>query len=150
MSRGTDRDRRLEDDGPYDRRIIGYLGGDRNQPWNCHCVRAAWHALASIWSDEDKAEFVVDCHRLITAAREAGNDAVRLKLISDEARRQIWEIPSKLPVDGYEDISTWRWQYPNCLTADEIEKRLMAEITRMDLMGWWMQLESSAAEGGNL
>jgi hypothetical protein len=137
MSRGTDRDRRLEDDGPYDRRIVGFLGGDRNEPWNAHCVRAAWHCLFRIWTDDDRAEFVVDCRRLITAARAVSNDPVRLKLLSDETHRLVWEIPEKLPVNGYPDLSTWRWEYQDCLSAHEIEKRLFDELERMELTHWY-------------
>ena len=103
-----------------------------------------YKGLARVWpsvmDDKDRAKFVMECRNYLDTARaiheETGGDAARLKSIMDDARVHIHEIPERIPRGGFASFEAIT--YPDTITIDELEKRILAEVERMGLTRWYV------------
>jgi hypothetical protein len=122
-------------------RLLGwYREGGVSQSMNCSLYEFIWkHWLKLPNSDEEKADYVARCREIIKQVRaidaESGGDKNRLKPLSDEARNMVHEIPDRIPAGGFPNIDAL--EYDTTLSGEEIEARLLAELTRRELLDWF-------------
>jgi len=131
---------------PEQRPLYWYMEDGERKACTISFYRSFWRVyIPHCMSDEEKAEFTVAGRNLIHAARSihqlTGGDSTKLKPISDAARREILhEVPSYIPRNGF--TSADAIDYRDTLTAAEIEKRILAELKRADLLDWYELAES--------
>jgi hypothetical protein len=122
-------------------RLLGwYRENGIAQPMNCSLYEFIYKHWPNLpHSDEEKADYVARCREIIKQVRaidaESGGDKNRLKPLSDEARNMVHEIPDRIPAGGFPNIDAL--EYDTTLSGEEIEARLLAELTRRELLDWF-------------
>jgi hypothetical protein len=109
------------------------------QSMSCGLYRFLHRHSPKVATEQEKADFVVQCRQIIKTARvlsvESGGDRDQLKPVADEARRLIHEIPEHIPNEGFPNID--RLEYDSWLSSDEIEEKLLGELKRRQLLEWF-------------